>query len=75
MPALCGWLSARGMCTRNTHEKIIAPDNTAASRVTRGTMMPMPPAIKATPQKYVQNTAPGIQEGTSEATNGTYMKC
>src|SRR5262249_38317363 len=66
---------ARGTWRRTTHRKIISPDSDAASRAVGGKFMPTPPAISATPAKYVQKRAPGIHAGTSVATNSANRKC
>ena len=60
--------SARGMCNITTQRKIMTPVSVAASRAVLGTTMPTPPAINATPAKYVQKRRLGIHAGTSWVT-------
>ena len=58
-----------GACTMATHEPNIAPSRTAAGRASTRNVMLAPAAMKATPVMYAHAGRPGIQAGTSDATN------
>src|SRR4051812_34205038 len=55
--------TALGMCREMNQRKIIVPDNAAAAYAVLGIIIPTPPAIRATPAKYVQKRLPGIHDG------------
>jgi hypothetical protein len=68
--------NVRGMCTIQNHENTIHPDRSAARPAVCRLNWPIPPAISATPAKYVQEMAlPGNHPGIRDATNPVNRKC
>ena len=53
----------------------MVPVGRGAERLSLRMSIFRPPAISAIPAKQVQNTWPGVQDGTRLATKGTNRKC